>query len=91
MNVKSGGRTIRTSGFRSISKKAIVTLFDGFKIDFIGSDIQDRLWGVKFLKPTTPGSRFASRSDFAELTTSSPEKNLTRALRKSGGEIILVE
>ena len=41
--------------------------------------------GVKFLKPTTPGSRFASRSDFKELTTSSPEKKLTRALRKTGG------
>ena len=41
--------------------------------------------GVKKLKPTTPGSRFATRSDFSELTTSSPEKSLTRALRKSGG------
>ena len=41
--------------------------------------------GVKKLKPTTPGSRFATRSDFSELTTSSPEKKLTRALRKSGG------
>ena len=41
--------------------------------------------GVRRLKPTTPGSRFATRSDFLELTTSSPEKKLTRALRKSGG------
>jgi len=41
--------------------------------------------GVKKLKPNTPGSRFATRSDFSELTTSSPEKRLTRALRKSGG------
>ena len=41
--------------------------------------------GVKKLKPTTPGSRFATRSDFSELTTNSPEKSLTRALRKSGG------
>ena len=41
--------------------------------------------GVKLLKPTTPGSRFASRSDFTELTASSPEKKLTRALRKTGG------
>ena len=41
--------------------------------------------GVKLLKPTTPGSRFASRSDFKELTASSPEKKLTRALRKTGG------
>ena len=41
MNVKSGGRTIRTKGHRSSVKKAIVTLLEGFKIDFIGSDIQD--------------------------------------------------
>tara|TARA_Y100001934_G_scaffold132747_1_gene160883 strand:+ start:280 stop:1107 length:828 start_codon:yes stop_codon:yes gene_type:complete len=41
--------------------------------------------GIKQLKSVTPGSRFASRSDFAELTTRTPEKNLTKALRKSGG------
>ena len=41
--------------------------------------------GVRYLKPTTPGSRFASRSDFAEITTSTPLKRLTRALRKKGG------
>ena len=41
--------------------------------------------GIKQLKSVTPGSRFASRSDFSELTTSRPEKSLTRALRKSGG------
>ncbi len=41
--------------------------------------------GIKKLKSITPGSRFATRSDFAELTASSPEKRLTRALRKSGG------
>ena len=42
MNVRSGGRTIRTTGHRSSLKKAIVTLSEGFKIDFIGSDIQDK-------------------------------------------------
>ncbi|MBT3299316.1 MAG: 50S ribosomal protein L2 [Candidatus Marinimicrobia bacterium] len=41
--------------------------------------------GVRFLKPTTPGSRFASRSDFAEVTTDKPEKSLTKALRKKAG------
>ncbi len=41
--------------------------------------------GIKQLKSVTPGSRFASRSDFSELTTSTPEKSLTKALRKSGG------
>ncbi len=41
--------------------------------------------GIRYLKSVTPGSRFATRSDFEELTTSSPYKKLTRALRKSGG------
>ena len=41
--------------------------------------------GIKQLKSVTPGSRFASRSDFSELTSHKPEKRLTRALRKSGG------
>ena len=41
--------------------------------------------GVRSLKPVTPGSRFASRSDFSEVTTDKPEKSLTTALRKKGG------
>jgi len=41
--------------------------------------------GIRQLKPVTPGSRFASRPDFADLTTDKPEKRLTRALRKTGG------
>ena len=41
--------------------------------------------GIRSLKPVTPGSRFATRSDFAELTTNTPEKSLTTALRKTGG------
>ena len=41
--------------------------------------------GIRYLKPVTPGSRFASRSDFTDLTTDSPEKKLTVALRKKGG------
>lgn len=40
---------------------------------------------VRALKPTTPGSRFATRSDFADLTTAKPEKKLTTSLRKKGG------
>ena len=38
--------------------------------------------GVKKLKPTTPGTRFATRSDFSELTTSS--QSLTSP-KKEGG------
>jgi len=41
--------------------------------------------GIRNLKPVTPGSRFASRPDFADITTSNPEKKLTTALRKKGG------
>ena len=41
--------------------------------------------GIRSLKPVTPGSRFATRPDFAEITTDKPEKSLTKALRKTGG------
>jgi large subunit ribosomal protein L2 len=41
--------------------------------------------GIRIIKPTTPGNRFATRSDFAEITKSTPEKSLTIALRKTGG------
>ena len=41
--------------------------------------------GIRVIKPTTPGNRFATRSDFAEITKSTPEKSLTVALRKTGG------
>ncbi len=36
-------------------------------------------------KPTSPGRRFQTASDFAEITRTSPEKSLLRPLRKSGG------
>ena len=41
--------------------------------------------GIKTINPTTPGNRFATRSDFVEITATKPEKKLTKALRKSGG------
>ena len=41
--------------------------------------------GIRNLKPISPGSRFASRNDFSEVTKHFPEKNLTTALRKTGG------
>ncbi len=41
--------------------------------------------GIKQLKSVTPGSRFATRSNFSEITKGSPEKKLTKALRKTGG------
>src|ERR1700737_1792436 len=36
-------------------------------------------------KPTSPGRRFVSYPDFAELTRSEPEKSLIEGLKKSGG------
>jgi large subunit ribosomal protein L2 len=40
---------------------------------------------VKRHKPTSPGRRFATWSDRAEVTKSEPEKALTTGLKKSGG------
>jgi large subunit ribosomal protein L2 len=36
-------------------------------------------------KPTSPGRRFVTYSDFAEITKSTPEKSLVEGLKKSGG------
>lgn len=36
-------------------------------------------------KPTSPGRRFQTASDFAEITRSEPEKSLVKPLKKSGG------
>src|SRR3989304_7178912 len=41
--------------------------------------------GVKKCKPTCPARRFATISDFADITKSKPEKSLTVTLTKSGG------
>src|SRR2546429_5731444 len=40
---------------------------------------------VKKHKPTSPGRRFSSWSDRAEVTRDRPEKSLTEGLTKSGG------
>src|SRR3978361_165255 len=36
-------------------------------------------------KPTSPGMRFVSYPDYAEITKSKPEKTLVEGLKKSGG------
>jgi len=43
--------------------------------------------GIRYYKPTSPGRRFASVSDFSELTDKNkkPEKSLTAPLKKKGG------
>src|ERR687883_85527 len=40
---------------------------------------------LKRHKPTSPGRRFATYSDFGEVTRSEPEKSLTEGISKSGG------
>ena len=42
--------------------------------------------GVKVYKPTSPGRRFQSVSDFAEITCSTPEKSLLAPLPKKAIE-----
>ena len=43
--------------------------------------------GIRVYKPTSPGRRNSSVSDFAELTDKNkkPEKSLTEPLQKTGG------
>jgi large subunit ribosomal protein L2 len=36
-------------------------------------------------KPTSPGRRFQTAADFAEITRSKPEKSLVKTLKKTGG------
>ena len=43
------------------------------------------LMPVRRFKPTSPGRRFMTVSDFAEVTKSKPEKALTEKLTKKGG------
>jgi len=41
--------------------------------------------GIRKLRPITPGQRFRVAPDFAEITTSTPEKSLLVPNRRSGG------
>ena len=41
--------------------------------------------GVKQYKPTSPGRRFQTVSDFAEITTDKPEKSLLAPLSNKAG------
>lgn len=41
--------------------------------------------GVKKFKPTSAGRRFASISDYSEITKDHPEKSLTKSIHKTGG------
>lgn len=41
--------------------------------------------GIRVYKPTSAGRRNSSVNDYAELTTSKPEKSLCKRIRKTGG------
>ena len=41
--------------------------------------------GIRYYRPTSPGRRLGSVSDFAEITKDTPEKSLLRPHKKSGG------
>lgn len=41
--------------------------------------------GIKSNKPTSPGRRFQTTSTFDDITSTKPEKSLTRSLNRSGG------
>src|SRR6188768_4188333 len=41
--------------------------------------------GLKKFKPTSAARRLMTVSDFAEITSDTPEKTLTTAMRRSGG------
>ncbi len=41
--------------------------------------------GIKKYKPTSPGRRFVTTSDFEEVTSTTPEKSLLDKVKKSGG------
>ena len=41
--------------------------------------------GIRKFKPTSPGTRFRSGTDFSELTTDKPYKPLLRPIKRTGG------
>src|SRR4030042_4356859 len=40
---------------------------------------------IKKFRPTSPGKRFQTISEFEEITSTTPEKSLLRSLKKTGG------
>ena len=41
--------------------------------------------GIRKINPTSPGQRGLTKSDYSEVTTSTPEKSLLRPIRKTAG------
>ena len=40
---------------------------------------------IKKFRPTSPGKRFQTISEFVEITSITPERSLLRPLKKTGG------
>ena len=87
-------RTRFGCGKRKDTKRAIVSLAEGERIDIFGGPValsgRDETWdheimGIRKYKPTTPGRRGSSVADFVEVTRAEPEKSLVRPLPKKGG------
>jgi len=78
INVKPKAKRVgRYTGFTNKTKKAIITLTaDSKAIEIVG---------IRVYKPTTNGRRNMTSLDFAEITTSTPEKSLLVALKSKAG------
>ena len=66
-------------------KKAIVQVSPGDTIPIFQGLEGERVMPIRKPKPTSPGRRFVTYPDFAEITRSEPEKSLAEGLKKSGG------
>ena len=77
----------QTSGRTRQWKKAIVQVREGQTIPIFGGLEAGRVADAasRKPKPTSPGRRFVTYPDFAEITRTEPEKSLVEGLKKSGG------
>ena len=77
-------RRTNVKGKRPDTKRAIVTLHPDDSIDLFDAD-RDIAMPLRSRKPTSPGRRFQTVSDFSEITRDRPEKSLLAPNPQSGG------
>ena len=77
-------RKTNTVGKRTATKRAVVTLHAGDRIDLF-ERAEKSLMPLRKRKPTSPGRRFQSSSDFSEITRTRPEKSLLGPKPRTGG------